>query len=245
MEIARSKVRTIGRMIIKWSELLGGNARAINAVNTWLNELVNEEYNMEILKLVDRYDRCLNGGGIDITLENSDIISECSQTCFLYPEHRQQWCNGKVLTSGDSIFKTSFSTFQILNLAGLNTRVTRHSSQRKPPWKGSQHNIQHPGATSKRNFMPSPPNSGRMNGTTMTLEETSTSSFQTSRLPQLPGKGQKLCLQRGIAHSQLTLRDLASERQIIVVVASWETLCISQPTALLQGHFILPSPGTT
>ncbi|GBL74233.1 hypothetical protein AVEN_235240-1 [Araneus ventricosus] len=34
-------------------------------------------------------------------------------------------------------------------------RRQRISSRRKPPWKGSQHNIQHPGATSKRNFMPS------------------------------------------------------------------------------------------
>ncbi|GBM26735.1 hypothetical protein AVEN_175889-1 [Araneus ventricosus] len=46
-------------------------------------------------------------------------------------------------------------------------RVTKQriSSQTKPPWKGSQHNIQHPGATSETNFMPSSPNSGRMNGT--------------------------------------------------------------------------------
>ncbi|GBO29086.1 hypothetical protein AVEN_35087-1, partial [Araneus ventricosus] len=63
MEIAGSKVRTIGRMIKKSSELRGGNAGAINAVNTWLNELVKEDYDMGILKLVDRYDRCLNGGG--------------------------------------------------------------------------------------------------------------------------------------------------------------------------------------
>ncbi|GBN70277.1 hypothetical protein AVEN_273867-1 [Araneus ventricosus] len=72
-------------------------------------------------------------------------------------------------------------------------RVTRQriSSQRKPPWTGSQHNIQLPGTTSKRNSMPSPPNSGRMNGTTLTLDGTSTSSFQRSRLPQLRGKDQK------------------------------------------------------
>ncbi|GBO26743.1 hypothetical protein AVEN_16294-1 [Araneus ventricosus] len=56
---------------------------------------------------------------------------------------------------------------QILNSAGLkcmlDMRVTRQriSSQREPPWKVSQHNIQNPGAISKRNFVPSPPNSGR------------------------------------------------------------------------------------
>ncbi|GBL96943.1 hypothetical protein AVEN_182523-1 [Araneus ventricosus] len=110
-------------------------------------------------------------------------------------------------------------------------RVTRQriSSQRKQPWKGSKHNIQHPGATSKRNFMPSPLNSGRMNGTAVTPKGAATSSFQRSRLPQLRGKDQKSCLQRDMAHSQLTLRDLASERPIAVVVASWEVLCTSKP----------------
>ena len=29
-------------------------------VNTWLNELAAEEYNKGILKLVNRYDKCLN-----------------------------------------------------------------------------------------------------------------------------------------------------------------------------------------
>jgi hypothetical protein len=33
------------------------------ALNTWLNILAAEEYNRGILKLVDRYDKCLNGGG--------------------------------------------------------------------------------------------------------------------------------------------------------------------------------------
>jgi hypothetical protein len=33
------------------------------AVNMWLNTLAAEEYNRGILKLVDRYDKCLNGGG--------------------------------------------------------------------------------------------------------------------------------------------------------------------------------------
>ncbi|GBM49237.1 hypothetical protein AVEN_59300-1 [Araneus ventricosus] len=109
--------------------------------------------------------------------------------------------------------------------------VTRQriSSQRKLPWKGSQHNIQHPGTSSKRNFMPFPSNSGRMNGTTVTLEGKSTSSFQRSRLPQHSGNDQKSCLQLDTAHSQLTLRDLASEPPIAVVVGSLEPLCTKQP----------------
>ncbi|GBM57853.1 hypothetical protein AVEN_258508-1 [Araneus ventricosus] len=66
MEIARIKVWTIGWMIRKRRDLRGGNARAVfclNAVTTWLNELVAVEYNMGILKLVNRYDKCLNVGG--------------------------------------------------------------------------------------------------------------------------------------------------------------------------------------
>ncbi|GBN58199.1 hypothetical protein AVEN_197178-1 [Araneus ventricosus] len=34
-----------------------------NAVTTWLKELAAEEYDIGILKLVHRYDRCLNVGG--------------------------------------------------------------------------------------------------------------------------------------------------------------------------------------
>ncbi|GBM46624.1 hypothetical protein AVEN_181204-1 [Araneus ventricosus] len=122
-------------------------------------------------------------------------------------------------------------------------RVTRQriSLQRKLPWKVSQHNIQHPGASSKRNFMPFPRNSGRMNWATATLEGTSTSSFEKTRLPQNHGKDQKSCLKRDMAHSQLTLRDLVSEPPIAVVVQSWEPLCNSQPAAALQAHIILPS----
>ncbi|GBN17649.1 hypothetical protein AVEN_182598-1 [Araneus ventricosus] len=82
-------------------------------------------------------------------------------------------------------------------------RVTRQriSSQRKLPWKGSQHNIQHPGASSERNLMQFPPNSGRMNGKTVTVEACSTSSFQRSILPQLGGKDQKSCF--ATAHGPL------------------------------------------
>ncbi|GBN67091.1 hypothetical protein AVEN_27677-1, partial [Araneus ventricosus] len=34
-----------------------------NAVITWLNELAADGYDMGILKIVDRYDKCLNVGG--------------------------------------------------------------------------------------------------------------------------------------------------------------------------------------
>ncbi|GBM53293.1 hypothetical protein AVEN_52318-1, partial [Araneus ventricosus] len=57
------------------------------------------------------------------------------------------------------------------------------------------------------------------------LVKKATSSFQRSRFPQLLGKNLKSSLQRDMAHTQLTLRDLASERPIAVVVASWEALC--------------------
>ncbi|GBL98477.1 hypothetical protein AVEN_111606-1 [Araneus ventricosus] len=93
--------------------------------------------------------------------------------------------------------------------------------------------------------MPFPPNSGRMNGTTVALDGTSTASFQRSRLLQHRGNDQKSCLQRDMAHSQLTLRDLASEPPIAVVVESWEPHCSSQPAASLQAHISLPSPQTT
>ncbi|GBM17567.1 hypothetical protein AVEN_121455-1 [Araneus ventricosus] len=73
MEIARSKVRTIGWMIKKRSELRGGDERAIfclNTVNTWLNELAAEEYDMGILKLGNIYEKCLNAG-VPATNENN------------------------------------------------------------------------------------------------------------------------------------------------------------------------------
>ncbi|GBN69554.1 Histone-lysine N-methyltransferase SETMAR [Araneus ventricosus] len=41
----------------------GSDVELENAVTTWLNELAAEEYDMGILKLVDRYDKCLNVGG--------------------------------------------------------------------------------------------------------------------------------------------------------------------------------------
>ncbi|GBM57938.1 hypothetical protein AVEN_206009-1 [Araneus ventricosus] len=80
-----------------------------------------------------------------------------------------------------------------------------------------------------------------MNGKIVTLEGTSTSSFRRSRLPQLRGKDQKSCLQRDMAHSQLTLTDTALEQPIVVVVASWEALCASQPVPPLKVYLTKPS----
>ncbi|GBO41076.1 hypothetical protein AVEN_211479-1, partial [Araneus ventricosus] len=40
----------------------GSNEELVNAVTTWLNELAAEEYDTGILKLVDRYDKCLSAG---------------------------------------------------------------------------------------------------------------------------------------------------------------------------------------
>ncbi|GBM95936.1 Histone-lysine N-methyltransferase SETMAR [Araneus ventricosus] len=53
---------------LKVKEFLGGkrfgsDEELENAVITWLNELVPEEYNMGILKLVDRYNKRLNVEG--------------------------------------------------------------------------------------------------------------------------------------------------------------------------------------
>ncbi|GBO32507.1 hypothetical protein AVEN_130437-1 [Araneus ventricosus] len=45
------------------SKYFGSDEELENAVTTWLNELEAEEYNMGILKLMDRYDKCLNEGG--------------------------------------------------------------------------------------------------------------------------------------------------------------------------------------
>ncbi|GBM49736.1 hypothetical protein AVEN_26836-1, partial [Araneus ventricosus] len=40
----------------------GSEEELENAVTIWINELVAEEYDIEILKLVERYDKCLNVG---------------------------------------------------------------------------------------------------------------------------------------------------------------------------------------
>ncbi|GBM35527.1 hypothetical protein AVEN_106756-1 [Araneus ventricosus] len=44
-------------------ERFGSDEELENAVTTWLNELAAEEYDMGILQLVYRYDKCLNVGG--------------------------------------------------------------------------------------------------------------------------------------------------------------------------------------
>ncbi|GBM86327.1 hypothetical protein AVEN_17874-1 [Araneus ventricosus] len=55
-------------LFLKLKEFLGGkrfgsDEELENAVTTWLNKLAAEEYDMGILKIVDRYDKCLNVGG--------------------------------------------------------------------------------------------------------------------------------------------------------------------------------------
>ncbi|GBL80513.1 hypothetical protein AVEN_225214-2 [Araneus ventricosus] len=55
-------------LFLKMKEFLGGkrfesDEELENAVTTWRNELAAEEYDMGILKLVDKYDKCLNVGG--------------------------------------------------------------------------------------------------------------------------------------------------------------------------------------
>ncbi|GBL99173.1 hypothetical protein AVEN_235845-1 [Araneus ventricosus] len=54
-------------LFLKLKEFLGGKRSGSdeeleNAVTTWLNELAAEEYDMGILKIVDRCDKCLNVG---------------------------------------------------------------------------------------------------------------------------------------------------------------------------------------
>ncbi|GBL96194.1 hypothetical protein AVEN_118740-1 [Araneus ventricosus] len=55
-------------LFLKLKEFLGGkrfgsDEESEKAVTTCLNELAAEEYDLGILKLVDRYDKCLNVGG--------------------------------------------------------------------------------------------------------------------------------------------------------------------------------------
>ncbi|GBN54278.1 Histone-lysine N-methyltransferase SETMAR [Araneus ventricosus] len=61
---------------LKLKEFLGGkrfgsDEELENAVTTWLNKLAAEEHDMGILKLIDRYDKCLNVGG--------DYVEKCRQ----------------------------------------------------------------------------------------------------------------------------------------------------------------------
>ncbi|GBO22490.1 hypothetical protein AVEN_2213-1 [Araneus ventricosus] len=112
-----------------------------------------------------------------------------------------------------------------------NMRVTRQriSSQRKPPWKGSQQNIQHPGISSKRKLMPSPPNSGKTNGITATLERTSTSSFQRSGIPQFRGQDQTM-FAKGHGPFQIFPNRISLRTDDCCCC---EALCTSQPDAAL------------
>ncbi|GBL86187.1 hypothetical protein AVEN_131934-1 [Araneus ventricosus] len=54
-------------LFLKLKEFLSGkrfgsDGELENAVTTWVNELASEEYDMGILKLMNRYDKCLNVG---------------------------------------------------------------------------------------------------------------------------------------------------------------------------------------
>ncbi|GBM05151.1 hypothetical protein AVEN_197713-1 [Araneus ventricosus] len=56
------------RLFLKQKEFLGGKRFGSDeeleiSLTTWLNELAAEQCDMGILKLVDRYDKCLNVGG--------------------------------------------------------------------------------------------------------------------------------------------------------------------------------------
>ncbi|GBM61634.1 hypothetical protein AVEN_122250-1 [Araneus ventricosus] len=74
-------------VMVKLKEFLGGkrfgsDEELENAVITWLNELATEEYDTGILKLVDRYDKCLNVGGFRVELRYH-LQSTCLQDVVL------------------------------------------------------------------------------------------------------------------------------------------------------------------
>ncbi|GBN19409.1 hypothetical protein AVEN_205798-1, partial [Araneus ventricosus] len=65
-------------LFLKLKEFLGGkrfgsDEELENAVPTWLNELAAKENDVGILKLVERYDKCLNVGG-DYSEEKTECI---------------------------------------------------------------------------------------------------------------------------------------------------------------------------
>ncbi|GBN17666.1 hypothetical protein AVEN_275736-1 [Araneus ventricosus] len=64
----RKTIHQWDRSCLVLKEFLGGkrfgsDEELENAVTTWLNELAAEEYDMGILKLLERYDKSLNVGG--------------------------------------------------------------------------------------------------------------------------------------------------------------------------------------
>ncbi|KAJ4427362.1 hypothetical protein ANN_24982 [Periplaneta americana] len=67
-------------LFTKLKDFLGGTCfgsdEELKTVNTWLNELAAEEYNTGILKLVNRYDKCLNVGGDYVEKQH------CSVDCY-------------------------------------------------------------------------------------------------------------------------------------------------------------------
>ncbi|KAJ4433766.1 hypothetical protein ANN_16078 [Periplaneta americana] len=73
------------RLFTKLKDFLGGTRFGSDedlkkTVNTWLNELAAEEYNTGILKLVNRYDKCLNVGGDYV--EKLRKLQLCNRLCF-------------------------------------------------------------------------------------------------------------------------------------------------------------------
>ncbi|GBO13847.1 hypothetical protein AVEN_250332-1 [Araneus ventricosus] len=124
-------------------------------------------------------------------------------------------------------------------------RITRHriSSQRKPPSKESQYNIEHQEASSKRNFMLSTPNRSRINATTVPLEGYLQHPSKSQVFPSsVPKTRNHICNGTCLITN---LRDLILEQSIAVVMARWEALRTAPPSPPLPAHFILPSPQTT
>ncbi|KAJ4428840.1 hypothetical protein ANN_25833 [Periplaneta americana] len=73
-------------LFTKLKDFLGGTRfgsdEELKTVNTWLNELAAEEYNTGILKLVNRYDKCLNVGG-DYVEKEEHLSRPEVEVCYL------------------------------------------------------------------------------------------------------------------------------------------------------------------
>ncbi|KAJ4425610.1 hypothetical protein ANN_27806 [Periplaneta americana] len=102
-------------LLTKLKDFLGGthfgsDEELKKTVNTWLNELAAEEYNTGILKLVNRYDKCLNVGGDYV--EKSSIMRRAPS--LLIPDGIIRFevassCNSitekECLQTGEKVFK--------------------------------------------------------------------------------------------------------------------------------------------
>ncbi|KAJ4427620.1 hypothetical protein ANN_25268 [Periplaneta americana] len=84
-------------LFTKLKDFLGGtrfgsDEELKKTVNTWLNELVAEEYNTGILKLVNRYDKCLNVGDKAVFYGTSAMMYyQFLQLARQWPELATQW----------------------------------------------------------------------------------------------------------------------------------------------------------